>query len=92
MLEQMYYDQSQEAVDDQGQLRPRNSKRRKTTSKVTATAAQDIDDEDDVYYASVQSKKGKGGVGYAGDQREDVRASISVCNHSISINFRILGN
>jgi hypothetical protein len=82
MLEQMYYDQSQEAADDQGQgQRPRNSKRRKTTSKATASPA-DIDDEDDVYYATIQSKKGKGGVGYAGDQREDVCASLSACYHN----------
>jgi hypothetical protein len=52
---------------------------------------QDNDDDDDVYYANVQGKKAKGGVGYAGDQREDVSTSHYTLRN-ILIPLRIPGN
>jgi hypothetical protein len=72
MLEHMFSEQSREpsVLPDH---KVRNSKRRKMDVSTNTTPAHDIDDEDDVYYASVQGKKAKGGVGYAGDHREDVR-------------------
>lgn len=76
MLEKMYVEQTQDGPGDQGQ-KGRSGKRRKTeTLSVPVQHILDDDDEDDDedgYYPPVkQSKKAKGGVGYAGDVREDV--------------------
>lgn len=72
MLEQLFNEQTQESSEHQERKTTRN-KRRKTDSAVTA-ALTDNEDEDDVYYASV-GKKVKG-IGYAGDVKEDVSASL----------------
>jgi len=61
--------------------RVRNSKRRKTN---TAGRTDSLDDDDDVYYGAVQGKKQKGGIGYAGDQKEDVSWALLGYNKSHS--------
>jgi hypothetical protein len=76
MLEQWFSEQGQESTDNQDH-KARTSKKRKMDATSNSTSAQDLDDDDDVYYANVQGRKNKGGVGYAGDQREDVSASHS---------------
>ncbi|KAK7470678.1 hypothetical protein VKT23_002100 [Stygiomarasmius scandens] len=67
LIEQMF---SEHDIDRTGEKenRVRNSKRRKTN---TAGRTDSLDDDDDVYYGAVQGKKQKGGIGYAGDQKED---------------------
>lgn len=77
MLEQLFSEQGQQSTDNQDH-KARNNKRRKMDVTSNSTPAQDIDDDDDVYYANIKGKKAKGGVGYAGDQREDVSASHSM--------------
>jgi hypothetical protein len=72
MLEQMFSVQSQESADD-GDSRAGNNKRRRTEAPKAQSSAQDPDDEDSVYYVSAPVKNAKGGIGYAGDQKEDVR-------------------
>ncbi|ESK95974.1 ubiquitin conjugating enzyme family protein [Moniliophthora roreri MCA 2997] len=69
MIEHMFTDQSGEGSESSGIKEPkaRNSKRRKTDSP----APVDVDEDDDVYYGAVKGKKQKGGIGYAGDQKED---------------------
>jgi hypothetical protein len=76
MLEQMFSEQSQEYSSDQDS-KVRNSKRRKINVPTNQSSIRDLDDDDDVYYANVAGKKAKGGIGYAGDQREDV--SVPLC-------------
>jgi hypothetical protein len=66
MLEQMFFEQCQEAPDGQDP-KAKNNKRRRTNPKPV-----DDDENDTVYYFSNPGKKAKGGIGYAGDQREDV--------------------
>ncbi|KAF8897511.1 hypothetical protein BD779DRAFT_1491261 [Infundibulicybe gibba] len=66
MLESMFSDQIHGA-DDHNEPKARNNKRRKTEP----ATPHDLEDEDGVYYASVQGKKLKGGIGYAGDHKED---------------------
>lgn len=72
MLEQLFDEQRQEPQDtkDQGS---RTNKRRKTTM----TPSHDLDDQDSAYYSGVPGKKAKGGIGYAGDVKEDVSAQTS---------------
>jgi hypothetical protein len=89
MLEQMFSEQSQEPSDVPDH-KARNNKRRKMDVTTNSTPVHDIDDEDDVYYASVQGKKSKGGVGYAGDQKEDVSFSRDIVI-GFSSCVRILG-
>ena len=79
MLEHMFSEQSQECISDQ-EHKARNSKRRKMDVPTSHTPNQDGDDDDEVYYANVQGKKAKGGIGYAGDQREDVSATFDKGN------------
>lgn len=64
MLEQMFDDQNKETPDHK-EHKVRVSKRRKTDF------SDDLEDEDGVYYTAVQNKKKKGGVGYAGNLKED---------------------
>jgi hypothetical protein len=87
MLEQLFSEQTQEQTQDYLESkdhRARSFKRRKTE------ATPDIDDDDTVYYASVQGGKKRGGTGYAGDQKEDVCCDIVYIytRRSISIDFR----
>ncbi|KAF8076356.1 hypothetical protein FPV67DRAFT_412956 [Lyophyllum atratum] len=65
MLEQLFIEQIQEPQESK-EHSSRTPKRRKTAS------TPDVDDDDGVYYAGVQAGgKKKGGIGYAGDQKED---------------------
>jgi hypothetical protein len=73
MLEQLFSEQTQEQTQELQESKDhkaRSSKRRKTDS------TPDLDDDDTVYYASVQGSKKRGGTGYAGDQKEDVSFDI----------------
>ncbi|KAF9259490.1 hypothetical protein L218DRAFT_908179 [Marasmius fiardii PR-910] len=64
MIEQMFTEQNG-AIVELKETKARGTKKRKT--ETTA----DPDDEDDVYYGAVKGKKQKGGIGYAGNQKED---------------------
>ena len=71
MLEHMFSEQAQEIVSST------NGKKRKaqtpTPTVPVGDLAADIDDEDDgIFYGFGMSKKAKGGIGYAGNAREDV--------------------
>jgi hypothetical protein len=72
-LEQMFSEQSQDSNAAQDS-KTRNSKRRKTGKLLP----KDDDDDDDNYYniSGPSGKRAKGGVGYAGDQKEDVSAFL----------------
>lgn len=72
MLEQLFSEQTQEQTQEllENKDKARSSKRRKTDS------TPDLDDDDTVYYASVQGSKKRGGTGYAGDQKEDVSSDL----------------
>lgn len=72
-LEQMFSEQSQDSNAAQDS-KTRNSKRRKTGKLLP----KDDDDDDDNYYniSGPGGKRAKGGVGYAGDQKEDVSAFL----------------
>ncbi|GLB33783.1 putative ubiquitin-conjugating enzyme family protein [Lyophyllum shimeji] len=65
MLEQLFIEQIQEPRETK-EHNSRTPKRRKTES------TPELDDEDSAYYTGIQSvSKKKGGIGYAGDQKED---------------------
>ncbi|RDB22602.1 Baculoviral IAP repeat-containing protein 6 [Hypsizygus marmoreus] len=64
MLEQLFVEQSQEPAENK-EHKARTFKRRKMDS------APDLDDPDAVYYLNISGNKKKGGIGYAGDQKED---------------------
>jgi hypothetical protein len=85
MLEQMFSEQSQECTSDQDP-KVRNSKRRKINVPTSQSSMRDLDDDDEVYYANMAGKKGKGGIGYAGDQREDVSAPLRFIYESSNLN------
>ncbi|KAF8195914.1 hypothetical protein K438DRAFT_1826732 [Mycena galopus ATCC 62051] len=68
MLEQLFAEQSQESKAVQDPNKARNTKRRKTGKLFSKDAD---DDEDDEYLSSPGGKRAKGGIGYAGDQKED---------------------
>ena len=71
MLEQLYHDQLQNPHGTENKAR--TSKRRKTDPVINAPMILDPDDDDDIYLSPpCQGKKSKLGVGYAGDQKEDV--------------------
>lgn len=71
MLEQLYHDQLQNLHGTENKVR--TSKRRKTDPVMNAPMILDPDDDDDNYLSPpCQGKKSKLGVGYAGDQKEDV--------------------
>jgi hypothetical protein len=69
MLEQMFIEQVRD-VDGTKKGNSSKSKKRKAGSSGTPGTI-DADDDDEPYYA--KGKKAKGGVGYAGNTREDVR-------------------
>ena len=71
MLEQLYHDQLQNPLGPENKIR--TTKRRKTDPVFSAPMILDPDDDDDNYLSPPsQGKKSKLGVGYAGDQKEDV--------------------
>ncbi|KAJ7283680.1 ubiquitin conjugating enzyme family protein [Mycena rebaudengoi] len=70
MLEQMFAEQTRDASTAQDH-KTRNNKRRKT-GKSLSKDLDDDDGDDEVYYAGGSSgKRLKGGIGYAGEQKED---------------------
>lgn len=78
MLEQLYHDQLNE-VSTSSDEASRTSKKRKVTPTVSLPPNLDFDDEDDAYPLPVGVvKKSKGGIGYAGDMKEDVRLSYAL--------------
>jgi hypothetical protein len=81
MLEQMFAEQNKEPMENK-EHKARVSKRRKTDF------TNDLDEDDGVYYGTMQGSKKKGGIGYAGDQKEDVSPDIlhSYRNPKISKN------
>ncbi|KAF7352807.1 Baculoviral IAP repeat-containing protein 6 [Mycena venus] len=69
MLEQMFTEQSQDSkAAAQDPNKTRNTKRRKTGKFQLKDAD---DDDDDAYLSNSGGKRSKGGIGYAGDQKED---------------------
>jgi hypothetical protein len=71
MLEQLYHDQLQNPPGSENKVR--TSKRRKTDPVINTPMILDPDDDDDNYLSPPpQGKKSRLGVGYAGDQKEDV--------------------
>ena len=71
LLEQLYHDQLQNPLGPENKVR--TSKRRKTDPVINTSMILDPDDDDDSYLTPpAQGKKPKVGIGYAGDQKEDV--------------------
>lgn len=71
LLEQLYHDQLQNPLGPENKVR--TSKRRKTDPVINTSMILDPDDDDDSYLTPpAQGKKLKVGIGYAGDQKEDV--------------------
>ncbi|KII94754.1 hypothetical protein PLICRDRAFT_47766 [Plicaturopsis crispa FD-325 SS-3] len=69
MVESLFAERAQDMSDDSSEA-PRTSKKRKMAS-VPKPPISTIEDDDD-YYPTTTGKKAKsGGIGYAGDQRED---------------------
>lgn len=68
MLEQMFAEQTHEVAS------ATNAKKRKaeTPTPLIPVAPQEFDDDDDGMFYGVNVKKAKGGIGYAGNSREDV--------------------
>lgn len=78
MLEQLYHDQLQNLLCPENKAR--TSKRRKTDPVISSPMILDPDDDDDNYLSpAIQGKKSKLGVGYAGDQKEDVSGHSRTC-------------
>lgn len=73
MLEQMFLEQVRDAGSSSTSRGKPDSNSKKRKAGTTSTPQPiDVDDDDDVYYARAKGKKARGGVGYAGDLREDV--------------------
>ncbi|TDL29200.1 hypothetical protein BD410DRAFT_779533 [Rickenella mellea] len=74
MLELLYAEQAKAEPTPDGEEKDKNTKKRKaeTPSTPTPTFMHDLEDDDDMYYA-VKGKKAKGGIGYAGNVKEDTR-------------------
>lgn len=82
MLEQLFVEQIHDSPDGSAENeKTRTTKRRKTDS----SAPKEPDDDDDVYYTGVKGAKLKGGIGYAGDIKEDVRNYEDYRAHSMSL-------
>lgn len=75
MLETAFAEQRQQASGDnsQGTQRSKSNKKRKLHVHSTPTGD---DDEIDAYYIYPMGRKAKGGIGYAGDQREDTSGQV----------------
>lgn len=72
MLEQLFSEQIRDVGVPRSITENKNTKKRKVGPAGTINPLLDIDDdEDDVYYGA-KGKKAKGGIGYAGNVREDV--------------------
>ena len=78
MLEQLCHDQVQNPLGPENKVR--TSKRRKTDTIINTSIILDPDDDDDNYLSPpAQGKKSKVGIGYAGDQKEDVSIYAYTC-------------
>ncbi|KAJ7781258.1 hypothetical protein B0H16DRAFT_1497657 [Mycena metata] len=75
MLEQMFTEQAHESSAAAQDPKARSSSKRRKTGKMFS---KDTDDDDDEAYYNLGSsgKRAKGGVGYAGDQKEDNSGQI----------------
>ena len=71
MLEQMFIEQVRNEDGHKRVTAPKSKKRKAEQSGLPLVMADD-DDADEPYYGA-KGKKAKGGVGYAGNAREDVR-------------------
>jgi hypothetical protein len=77
MLEQLYHDQLQNPLGPENKVR--TSKRRRTDPIISTSMILDPDDDDDSYLSPpAQGKKSKVGIGYAGDQKEDVSGHADI--------------
>ncbi|EIW82142.1 ubiquitin conjugating enzyme family protein [Coniophora puteana RWD-64-598 SS2] len=81
MLETHFIEQRNQSSDSANsqEAKPRTSKRRKTDSPVASPppnpdGESSDDDDDDDFYTPGTGGKAKGGIGYAGDGREDASA------------------
>ena len=69
MLEQLYIEETKYVPSPPVE---KNAKKRKAQSNIPS--AVEFEEDDDVYYGGKGKRaKAKGGIGYAGDIREDVR-------------------
>jgi hypothetical protein len=77
MLEQLFAEQSQDYVRSTAAIGEKNTKKRKVHD---IAPVDDMEEDEDMYYTSPanRGKKAKGGIGYAGAAKEDVRCSISL--------------
>lgn len=75
MLEQTFADQVAEAESPESSATNQSTNLKKRKAETNAAhQLTDPDDFDDLYYSNNgKGKKSKGGVGYAGNIREDVR-------------------
>ena len=87
MLEQVFADQVADAAARSAgasTTKPSgNTKKRKADTNALHTPM-DPDDVDDLYYSTGKGKKAKGGVGYAGNVREDVTLSSIVSGSDLT--------
>lgn len=81
MLEHTFSEQRQQTSEESSQ-KSKTNKRRKTDLHSSSSTPKGDDDEDDSYYMSLPvGKKSKGGVGYAGDVKEDVSFHVNVISN-----------
>jgi len=71
MLESTFAEQRQQPIEESSQ-KSKTNKRRKTDLHFSSTAKGDDDDDDSYYMSLPVGKKSKGGIGYAGEVKEDV--------------------
>lgn len=72
MLESTFAEQRHQPTEESSQ-KSKTNKRRKTDLYSSLSTPKGDDDDDDSYYMSLPvGKKSKGGIGYAGEVKEDV--------------------
>ncbi|THV08584.1 hypothetical protein K435DRAFT_740799 [Dendrothele bispora CBS 962.96] len=82
LIEQMFSEQDVERVEGK-EPQVRNTKRRKTNTTKRPDTDITPDDDDDMYYGLIRGKKQKGGIGYAGDQKEDNSGQVEA--HALQV-------
>ncbi|KAJ8583779.1 ubiquitin conjugating enzyme family protein [Rhizopogon salebrosus TDB-379] len=76
MLESTFAEQRQQPSEESSQTTKTN-KRRKTNLHSSSSTPKGDDDDDDSYYMSLPvGKKSKGGIGYAGEVKEDTSGQL----------------
>lgn len=76
MLESTFTEQRQQNSEENSS-KSKTNKRRKTDLHSSSSTPKGDDDEDDSYYMSLPvGKKSKGGIGYAGDVKEDTSGQL----------------